>query len=107
MTGGSPITTGLFYHVSYDRKIFDLTNTTCSGTPGNNMVFDESIDSYNSSNVSLNLINPAKLPRMLNSNGRCVPLYPHSALRTNTIFEVIKPPVDIPPEQTSTLLMIS
>jgi Type I phosphodiesterase / nucleotide pyrophosphatase len=90
VTGGSPITTGLFYDVSYDRKIFDPTNTTCSGTPGNNMVFDESIDSYNSSNVSLNVINPAKLPRILNSNGRRAPLYPHSALRTNTIFEVIK-----------------
>jgi predicted AlkP superfamily pyrophosphatase or phosphodiesterase len=90
VTGGSPITTGLFYDVSYDRKIFDPTNTTCSGAPGNNMVFDESIDLYNSANVSLNVINPAKLPRILDSNGHCVPLYPHSALHTNTIFEVIK-----------------
>src|SRR5215510_2261952 len=90
VTGGSPVTTGLFYDVSYDRTIFDPTNTTCSGTPGNMMVFDESIDLYNSSNVSLNVINPAKLPRILDSSGHCVPLYPHSALRTNTIFEVIK-----------------
>src|SRR6266446_3146411 len=90
VTGGSPITHGLFYDVSYDRTIFDPTNTTCAGSPGNMMVFDESIDLYNSSNVSLNMIDPTKLPRVLDSHGNCVPLFPHSALRTNTIFEVVK-----------------
>ena len=89
VTGGSPVTTGLFYDVSYDRTIFDRTNTTCSGTPGNVMVFDESIDRYNAQNVSLNVIDPTKLPRVL-VNGKCVALYPHSALRTNTVFEVVK-----------------
>ena len=90
VTGGSPVSHGLFYDVSYDRKIFDPTNTTCSGTPGNMMVFDESIDLYNSANVSQNVIDPTKLPRILDANGHCVPLFPHSALRTNTIFEVVK-----------------
>ena len=90
VTGGSPITTGLFYDVSYDRTIFDPTNTSCSGTPGNAMIFDESIDLYNASNVSLNVIDPTKLPRILDASGHCVPLYPHSALRTNTIFEAVK-----------------
>ena len=89
VTGGSPITHGLFYDVSYDRSIFDPTNTTCSGKPGNTMVFDESIDVYNSAGVSLNVIDPTKLPRVL-ANGRCVPLYPHHAIRSNTIFEVVK-----------------
>ena len=79
-----------FYDVSYDRTIFDPTNTTCAGSPGNMMVFDESIDLYTSSNVSLNMIDPTKLPRVLDSHGNCVPLFPHSALRTNTIFEVVK-----------------
>src|SRR5438270_8246907 len=90
VTGGSPISHSLFYDVSYDRTIFDPTNTTCAGSPGNMMVFDESIDLYNSSNVSLNMIDPTKLPRVLDSHGNCVPLFPHSALRTNTIFEVVK-----------------
>lgn len=54
------------------------------------MIFDESIDLYNASNVSLNIIDPTKLPRILDENGHCVPLFPHSALRTNTIFEVVK-----------------
>src|SRR2546425_1688765 len=90
VTGGSPISDGLFYDVSYDRTIFDPTNITCAGSPGNMMVFDESIDLYNSSNVSLNVIDPTKLPRILDAHGNCVPLFPHSALRTNTIFEVVR-----------------
>jgi predicted AlkP superfamily pyrophosphatase or phosphodiesterase len=89
VTGGSPITTGLFYDVSYSRDIFDPTNTTCSGGAGNTMVFDESIDVYNAQNVSLNVIDPTKLPRHL-VNGQCVPLWPHQAIQTNTIFEVVK-----------------
>ncbi len=89
VTGGSPVTSGLFYDVSYDRAIFDPTNTTCSGGAGNIMVFDESIDLYNAQNVSLNVIDPTKLPRVLN-NGACLPLWPHNAIRTNTIFEVVK-----------------
>src|SRR5437868_13643350 len=43
VTGGSPISHGLFYDVSYDRTYFDPTNTTCTGSPGNNMVLDEKI----------------------------------------------------------------
>jgi predicted AlkP superfamily pyrophosphatase or phosphodiesterase len=90
VTGGSPLTGGLFYDVSYDRTIYDPTNTTCTGTAGNTMVFDESIDKYNAQNVSLNMIDPAKLPRIRDAHGNCVALWPHSALRTNTIFEVVK-----------------
>jgi hypothetical protein len=90
VTGGSPITTGLFYDVSFDRKTFDPTNTRCSGAAGNAMIFDESIDLYSSGNVSQNVIDPTKLPRVRDPQGNCVPLFPHSALRTNTIFEVVK-----------------
>jgi hypothetical protein len=89
VTGGSPITHGLFYDVSYDRTFFDPTNVTCKGTPGNMMVFDESIDLY-SGNVSQNVIDPTKLPRRKNEAGQCVPVFPHNAIRTNTIFEVVK-----------------
>jgi predicted AlkP superfamily pyrophosphatase or phosphodiesterase len=90
VTGGSPVTSGLFYDVSYDRKIFDPKNTTCTEPAGNLMVFDESIDKYDSHSVSLNVIDPAKLPRHRDANGNCVPLWPHQALRTNTIFEVVR-----------------
>jgi hypothetical protein len=91
VTGGSPISHGLFYDVSYNRGIFDPTNTTCSGQPGNMQVFDESIDKYSGSPpVSLNVIDPTALPNHFDENGKCVRLYPHSAMKSNTIFEVVR-----------------
>jgi len=90
VTGGSPVSHGLFYDVSYDRTIFDPSNTNCAGTPGNMMVFDESIDLYTAANVSRDVIDPTRLPRVLDKHGNCIPLFPHSALRTNTIFEVVR-----------------
>src|SRR6267142_2054103 len=89
VTGGSPISHGLFYDVSYDRTYFDPTNVTCAGRAGNNMVFDETIDLYNSANLSLDVIDATHLPRRL-VNGACVPVYPHNAIESNTIFEVVK-----------------
>src|SRR6202023_3248210 len=70
VTGGSPITHGMFYDVSYDRTIFDPTNVTCKGKPGNMMVYDESIDLYKGV-VSQNVIDPTKLPRIKNQYGQC------------------------------------
>jgi hypothetical protein len=93
VTGGSPLSLGLFYDVSYNRSIFDPTNSTCQGQPGNMQTFDESIDQYSGSapnQVSLNKIDPAALPHYINADGKCVPKFPHNALRTNTIFEVVK-----------------
>src|SRR5258707_2323679 len=90
VTGGSPISHGLFYDVSYDRTLFDPSNVTCKGNAGNTVVLDESIDKFNSNNVSLNVIDPSKLPRGRNRFGQCVAVYPHDAIRTNTIFEVVK-----------------
>ena len=90
VTGGSPISHGLFYDVSYDRTIFDPTNTTCSGGAGNMMVFDESIDQYNSAIVSLNVIDPA-LPDHIDANGEVRSATAHNAIHSNTIFEVVRP----------------
>jgi hypothetical protein len=93
VTGGSPVTGGLFYDVSYSRSIFDPSNTTCQGQPGNTQVYDESVDQYTGNppnQVSLNKINPAALPRYFNEDGQCAPKFPHTALRTNTIFEAVK-----------------
>jgi hypothetical protein len=90
VSGGSPITHGVFYDVSYDRAVFDPANTGCAGPAGNMMVFDESIDVYNAAHVSADTIDPSALPRHLDAHGACVPLFPHALLRTNTIFEVVK-----------------
>jgi predicted AlkP superfamily pyrophosphatase or phosphodiesterase len=91
VTGGSPVSHGLFYDVSYNRDIFDPTNTACSGGPGNMQVFDETIDKYvGNPPVSQNVIDPTTLPNHIDANGKCVRLYPHNAIETNTIFEVVR-----------------
>jgi hypothetical protein len=91
ITGGSSVSHGLFYDVSYNRAIFDPSNTTCSGGPGNMQVFDESIDKYaGTPPVSLNVIDPNALPNHINSEGKCVRFFPHNAMESNTIFEVVR-----------------
>jgi hypothetical protein len=91
LTGGSPASGGLFYDVSYNRGVFDPANTTCSGPAGNMQVFDESIDKYSGTPpVSLDVIDPTALPNHLDENGNCVRLFPHQALKTNTVFEVVR-----------------
>jgi hypothetical protein len=90
ITGGSPVSHGLFYDVSYNRSIFDPTNTSCQGQPGNMQVFDESIDVYNAQGVSQNVIDPNALPNYFDQNGKCTRFFPHNAMQSNTIFEVVK-----------------
>src|SRR5882762_2715918 len=50
VTGGSPLSHGLFYDVSYDRTLFDPSNVSCQGPAGNAMILDESIDKYSGGN---------------------------------------------------------
>jgi predicted AlkP superfamily pyrophosphatase or phosphodiesterase len=108
VTGGSPVTGDLFYDVSYDRSYFANGDSTCSGTVndtapgavqtagrGSTIAFDESIDLYAPDPVtglplSMNKINPNSLPFRIDSNRKCVAVFPHEALKTNTIFEVVK-----------------
>ena len=91
ITGGSPLSHGLFYDVSYNRGIYDPTNTTCTGKAGNMQVFDESIDKYSGNPpVSLNVIDPTMLPNHIDEHGNCARLFPHQAMKSNTIFEVVK-----------------
>jgi Type I phosphodiesterase / nucleotide pyrophosphatase len=91
VTGGSPISHGLFYDVSYNRSIYDPTNPTCSGGAGNMQVFDESIDKYSGTPpVSENVIDPKALPNHINAEGKCVRFFPHDAMESNTIFEAVR-----------------
>lgn len=89
VTGGSPRSHGLFYDFSYDRTIWPPDHNGCSGPPGTQMIFDESIDVY-VNNVSQNVIDPNALPFYRDAAGNCVRMYPHNAVRVNTVFEVIK-----------------
>lgn len=93
VTGGTPRSTGVYYDDSYDRKL-SPPGSNCS-TVGTEVVYDESIDinpdllsGGGNPGFNASSIDPAKLP--LNPAKGCTPVYPHSFLRVNTIFEVIK-----------------
>ncbi len=98
VTGGTPRSAGFYYDVSYDRKLSPPYSTTpygiiggptlCPSVIGTQVGYDEEID------VDLTQINGGGgidtdyLPR--DSSRNCAPVYPHSHLRVNTIFEVVK-----------------
>lgn len=103
VTGGSPNTAGLYYDVSYNRVLtgpkvttpYGIPAAACPGPGGTQVGFDEEIDvDYTQLNagrdqayLSEAIINPDYLPRDPNT---CKPVFPHSYLHVNTIFEVVK-----------------
>ena len=106
ITGGTPRSAGVFYDVSYDRALSPPAKTTpygiiggaklCPSVVGTQVGFDEELD-YNfqkldsgkpNGSSGINGINPDYLPR--NPKNGCAPVYPHSFLRVNTIFNVVK-----------------
>ncbi|WP_179402733.1 alkaline phosphatase family protein [Burkholderia guangdongensis] len=95
VTGGSPKSAGLFYDVSYDRTLYAPSDTTCSGKQGWNVVFDETtgIDGINGGALTHldggGAFNPQAIPNAL-VGGKCVPVYPHNYVKTNTVFEAVK-----------------
>jgi hypothetical protein len=86
ITGATPKSTGVYYDVSYDRKLA-APNSDCSKT-GTEVDFDETADIAMDRLDAGGGLDPKKLPRDP-ANG-CAPLYPHAYLRVNTIFEVVK-----------------
>src|SRR5580704_6971623 len=98
VTGGSPISAGLWYDVTYNRAVSPPARTTslpitggpnlCPDIIGTAVAYDESID-FNLTRLNgAGGINPNFLPR--DPNDGCKPIYPHDYLRVNTIFEVVK-----------------
>ncbi len=98
ITGGTPRSAGLFYDVNYDRALSPPAMTTpygivgganlCPQFVGTQVGFDEEIDFDYTKLDGAGGINPAYLPRDPKNN--CAPVYPHSYIRDNTIFEVVK-----------------
>jgi hypothetical protein len=86
VTGGTPRSTGVFYDDSYDRTL-SAPGSNCA-TVGTEVVYDESIDKDPTKIDGGGGINPDALP--LDPKNGCKPVYPHSFLQVNTIFEVIK-----------------
>lgn len=93
LTGSGPKTTGVYYDDSYDRQLI-APGGTASSPKGSEVAYDESIDKNTDllsggGNFSTASLDPAKLP--LNCQGQtCTPVYPHSYLEVNTIFEVAR-----------------
>jgi hypothetical protein len=106
ITGGTPRSAGVFYDVSYDRALSPPAKTTpygiiggpklCPSVVGTQVGFDEEIDfnylkldsGKTNGSSGISGINPDYLPR--NPRNNCAPVYPHSYLRVNTIFNVVK-----------------
>ncbi|WP_434111964.1 alkaline phosphatase family protein [Paraburkholderia caffeinilytica] len=95
VTGGSPKSAGLFYDVSYDRTLYAPIDTGCVGKQGWNVVFDETTGKDGENGGPLvhldggGAFNPQAIPRA-RVGAKCVPVYPHDYVKTNTIFEVVK-----------------
>jgi len=85
-TGGSPVSTGVYFDLSYDRSLWPPTIT--SGPTGTIVVFNETVDLNANVLDGGGGLNENLLPRDPARGGAIV--YPHNYLRVNTIFEVIK-----------------
>jgi hypothetical protein len=112
VTGATPKNGGLFYDDSYDRKEYPSVNyyvsqgqadPGCTGNPGTEVTNFEELDKgYNFSTALVSDITGGgtlgKVYTQLDTNnmqrhivgGRCVPVFPHEYVRTNTIFEIAK-----------------
>jgi hypothetical protein len=93
LTGGTPKTTGVYYDDSYDRTLFSPDGVfppgpgSCSGSPGTEIVYDESVD-FVTTQLFSGGMNPAYLPNKRNADGSCSKVFPHDFLKVNTIFGV-------------------
>ena len=82
-TGGTPAVTGVYYDVTYDRRL-SPPGSACRSL-GTRVVYDESIDAAGAGQGD-SAIHVSRLP--LDPDG-CKPVAPHGYLRVNTVFEVI------------------
>jgi len=86
VTGGSPATTGVFYDNSYDRRL-SPPGSACK-IRGSAVLYDEAIDGQPvAGHEGAAAIDAGKLP--LDPDRGCTPVYPHTYLRVNTVFEVV------------------
>ena len=108
MTGGDPRATGVYYDVEYNHSTYEAGTTKCAGPTGGDVIYDSPDDKDDTrldagqgipglqqdpskimqmTGTPQTLLNPATFPVDAKT---CKPIYPHSYLQVNTIFEVIK-----------------
>lgn len=96
VTGGSPVTSGLWYDDTYNRVLSPPADTdglgnpggSCPGKIGTNVAWDEAVDKDLTRLDAGGGLNPKYLVR--DPNHGCRTILPHEYLRVNTIFEVVK-----------------
>jgi Type I phosphodiesterase / nucleotide pyrophosphatase len=96
VTGGSPVTTGLWYDDTYNRALSPPAQTdglgnpggSCPGTIGTNVAWDEAVDIDLTRLDGGGGLNPQYLVR--DPRNGCRTIMPHEYLRVNTIFEVVR-----------------
>ena len=96
VTGGSPVTTGLWYDDTYNRALSPPAQTdglgnpggSCPGKIGTNVAWDEAVDIDLTRLDAGGGLNQRFLVR--DSKNGCKTILPHQYLRVNTIFEVVK-----------------
>ncbi|MFC8503746.1 alkaline phosphatase family protein [Pedococcus sp. NPDC057267] len=106
VTGGNPRSTGVYYDVSYNHALLPAGTTDCAhAMPGADVAYDETLDKDPSSldageglsglpqsilsmtGKPATLLDPAHMPV---DPTTCAPVYPHSYLEVNTVFEVAR-----------------
>ncbi len=106
MTGGDPRATGVYYDVSYNHSLYEAGTTSCTGPTGADVIYDSPDDLdvtrldagqgipglltdpgkiMQMTGKPQTLLNPATFPV---DPKTCKPIYPHSYLEVNTIFNV-------------------
>jgi hypothetical protein len=96
VTGGSPVTTGLWYDDTYNRALSPPAQTdglgnpggNCPGTVGTNVALDEAVDLDLTRLDGGGGLNPNFLVR--DPSHGCRTVLPHEYLRVNTVFEVVR-----------------
>ncbi len=108
MTGGDPRATGVYYDVEYNHATYEAGTTSCTGPTGGDVIYD-SPDDINvtrfdaGQNIPGIDTNPALIMGMTGTPQTllvpstfpvdpitCQPIFPHSYLKVNTMFEVAK-----------------
>jgi Type I phosphodiesterase / nucleotide pyrophosphatase len=106
VTGGNPRTTGIYYDDSYNHDLLPAGTISCQGVaPGVEVNYTEALDKdplsldagqgllglpgsiLQMTGQPLALMNSALLPV---DPRTCTPVYPHSYLKVNTVFEVLR-----------------
>lgn len=84
-TGGTPRSTGVFYDLSYDRKLAAAPGCAKLGAV---VDFSDAIDLDPNADDGGGGLDVARLPR--DPARGCAPVRPHQYLRVNTTFEVVR-----------------